>query len=824
MRRFKIVPFCFMLIVLFGCQPFRRIVTHELVLEEVNRIDEPVKSWIFGDLKGTEEDFLITADTQAMNLYAICVQNQCGKVVSQINLGAKIRGLRVLSDPRDDSRWLFFTYNDQRSVTIAAAQYQWKIPLQREERMFESILRTDRHLGNPNFEWLAMVYPEILADIDGDGRLELVCRMIDGFTVNPRGLVVYDFETGRIKWRFDTSTSFNSVLFDDFDNDGNREFILSNFAFRNSMEVKHGMDDSSGWIMVLDNKGNRLYTQKEFDGYGQVHLTTADIDQDGIKEIYVVNTTWGSENIRNSVSIQHWDGKRLKKSKSWAQPSTFERTVVAPIMNEMDNAHTRRILLVDKGFGLVVLNENLEKVEHSYTDFVKVICAVEDITQEGNKEILLLTEDNHFAVLDSKINLVAKIKNPFPDSDQVSAHIVKNGFAKERLIAIVSPREVHYYRLKLLPLPLLIYRFAEKNAIFISILFGFIILALLIHYFRRRRMFMLATNTLSQGLILLSTKNHICFANQYVRDLISGKETHGKHLHINSLRESLPDLYTAMVEFCDGSESAKNLEMKLGEERLEHKVTIFKLYGLRKRYMITLIPLRQISELVQDKLLWADIARRLSHHVRRHITNVLLALNLLQQGESGEDKSAEYIKIIKDEIDKIRVFTHAFQRFTELKDYDLKRQDIIPSVEHCLSRIHIPENVRLIKNWQLNSLEAFIEPIRFEEALTNLINNSLEAMPDGGILHITINEFPLHDCPKGALTVLVEIEDSGIGIPQKYMEEIWRPFFTTNQSGTGIGIPESQKIIDSMGGSMSISSEEGIGTVVSIWLKGSVRE
>jgi signal transduction histidine kinase len=137
-----------------------------------------------------------------------------------------------------------------------------------------------------------------------------------------------------------------------------------------------------------------------------------------------------------------------------------------------------------------------------------------------------------------------------------------------------------------------------------------------------------------------------------------------------------------------------------------------------------------------------------------------------------------------------------------------------------VARITLPEKITLIKNWKLNSVHAFIEPIRFEEALTNLINNAVEAMPEGGILHVSAKVFPHHTSPKGPLSVLVEIEDSGVGIPAKYMDEIWKPFFTTNQSGTGIGLPESRKIITSMGGEISVQSEEGVGTVVSVWLKG----
>ena len=221
-----------------------------------------------------------------------------------------------------------------------------------------------------------------------------------------------------------------------------------------------------------------------------------------------------------------------------------------------------------------------------------------------------------------------------------------------------------------------------------------------------------------------------------------------------------------------------------------------------------------------EKIAWADTARRLSHHVRRHITNVILVLPLLEKDDLEAGQKEEYLQIIRDEIEKVRVFTHSFQRFTELKNYDLKLQDIAPSLEHVISHLRLPENITLIKNWTLKSVHAFIEPIRFEEALINLINNAVEAMPDGGTLHVSIKSFPNHSSPKGPLSVLVEIEDNGIGIPEKYLDEIFNPFFTTNQSGTGIGIPESRKIIESMGGEIHIQSEEGVGTVVSLWLKG----
>ncbi len=105
-----------------------------------------------------------------------------------------------------------------------------------------------------------------------------------------------------------------------------------------------------------------------------------------------------------------------------------------------------------------------------------------------------------------------------------------------------------------------------------------------------------------------------------------------------------------------------------------------------------------------------------------------------------------------------------------------------------------------------------------------MINNAIDAMPGGGTLQILVKEMPPSASHFNNLKVLLEIEDSGAGIPQKYLEDIWKPFFTTKQSGTGIGIPESKKIIESMGGTMDIHSEEEVGTTVSFWLKGAACE
>jgi len=464
----------------------------------------------------------------------------------------------------------------------------------------------------------------------------------------------------------------------------------------------------------------------------------------------------------------------------------------------------------------VVLDENLKPVKHGYKDFIKNIWAVEDVNQDGTREILLYTADNNFVVLDHHFRELTSLKSPFPEDDRPFMQVVKSGFYKPRMIALWSKSHLQYYELRVEPFHKLAFRFLQEYLWVITLLLAIALIYICYIIIYNWKMFDCFGREVALGVVSVSRKGHIRKMNAVAKSILSSDP--GK-LPERSLPRLNPQLGRLATSFARSKESNLETSIEFEDNVLHRKfrVLAYRQSGLWGGVMLILFP--KIHELDAEKAAWADTARRLSHHVRRHITNVILALPRLEDETDNREKK-EFLDIIREEIEKIRVFTHSFQRFTELKDYDLKPQDIIPSLEHVVSRLSLPENITLIKNWKLSSVHACIEPIRFEEALVNLINNAQEAMPEGGILHVSAKVFPNHTSPRGPLSVLVEIEDSGKGIPEKYMDEIWKPFFTTNQSGTGIGLPESRKIIESMGGEIGVQSEEGVGTVVSVWLKG----
>ncbi len=98
---------------------------------------------------------------------------------------------------------------------------------------------------------------------------------------------------------------------------------------------------------------------------------------------------------------------------------------------------------------------------------------------------------------------------------------------------------------------------------------------------------------------------------------------------------------------------------------------------------------------------------------------------------------------------------------------------------------------------------------RMKQVLINLLLNSIQAMPRGGKVRISAQEvFENHQ-----KEVLLRVEDSGKGIPEKDRERVFDPFFTTKEGGTGLGLSIVYSIIKEHHGKIDLQSRVGKGTV-----------
>jgi len=129
-------------------------------------------------------------------------------------------------------------------------------------------------------------------------------------------------------------------------------------------------------------------------------------------------------------------------------------------------------------------------------------------------------------------------------------------------------------------------------------------------------------------------------------------------------------------------------------------------------------------------------------------------------------------------------------------------------LKKTISNITIPETI--ILTLPKNDMQINSDKRQFEVVFTNLILNAIQAMNNVGKIDITIldkDDF-----------VLIEVQDSGPGIPRELLPKIFDPLFTSRQIGTGLGLPSCKNIVENHGGIITVNTTLGKGTTFSIRL------
>jgi signal transduction histidine kinase len=102
------------------------------------------------------------------------------------------------------------------------------------------------------------------------------------------------------------------------------------------------------------------------------------------------------------------------------------------------------------------------------------------------------------------------------------------------------------------------------------------------------------------------------------------------------------------------------------------------------------------------------------------------------------------------------------------------------------------------------------DPQRLKQVLLNLCRNAIEAMPAGGLLTLRAR------CQDGE--VVLEVSDTGVGIPADALERVFEPFYTTKEAGTGLGLAVCRRIVEAHGGRLSVRSQPDRGTTIQVHL------
>jgi signal transduction histidine kinase len=106
--------------------------------------------------------------------------------------------------------------------------------------------------------------------------------------------------------------------------------------------------------------------------------------------------------------------------------------------------------------------------------------------------------------------------------------------------------------------------------------------------------------------------------------------------------------------------------------------------------------------------------------------------------------------------------------------------------------------------------------VQLEQSLVEIVSNALDAMPDGGRLAITGRREAMS--PSGPDGVVLDVIDTGGGIPENMLPQVTKPFFTTRAEGTGLGLAIAKRYVEQNGGMLELATRPGDGTTVRIRL------
>ncbi|WP_308635813.1 PAS domain S-box protein [Paenibacillus silvisoli] len=218
--------------------------------------------------------------------------------------------------------------------------------------------------------------------------------------------------------------------------------------------------------------------------------------------------------------------------------------------------------------------------------------------------------------------------------------------------------------------------------------------------------------------------------------------------------------------------------------------------------------------LVQAEKLTAvgQLAASIAHEIRNPLTSLKGFIQLIERTVPEARKS--YFKIIQDELKRIEVITSELLYLAKPQAQEFKPEQISRIIDDV---VMLMGSQALIKNIELHAQHLEILPaiecvgIQLKQVFINLIKNAMEAMPDGGKIQIIASR-PNEDF------IAIQVIDEGQGIPPELIARIGSPFYTTKETGTGLGMMATMQIIHAHNGTLDISSREGQGTTIHIRL------
>ena len=222
------------------------------------------------------------------------------------------------------------------------------------------------------------------------------------------------------------------------------------------------------------------------------------------------------------------------------------------------------------------------------------------------------------------------------------------------------------------------------------------------------------------------------------------------------------------------------------------------------------------SELVSKNQLAAvgELAAAIAHEVRNPLAVIVNAVAGLRRVSGSEEDRSILLSIVDEEAARLNRLVTDLLRFA--RPVSVKRSPVSLGELAKRSRSQVMDGHEIVVSIGADPeiQTVWVDPNLFRLVFDNLVQNACQSMRGGGRVDIVVTRGALPNGP----AVSIQIKDHGHGMEPEVRERALDPFFTTRPSGTGLGLPIVQRIVQAHGGELLIESQEGTGTSVTLFL------
>jgi len=216
-----------------------------------------------------------------------------------------------------------------------------------------------------------------------------------------------------------------------------------------------------------------------------------------------------------------------------------------------------------------------------------------------------------------------------------------------------------------------------------------------------------------------------------------------------------------------------------------------------------------------------ELSGNVAHELRQPLGVISSAIYYLKMTLTEADETTrEYLDMINNEVKSAGDVITGLLEIARTRQAEREEMEVSSVIEKALEKFDMPENITLNKDIPEDIPAISVDPGQMGQVFYNLINNAIQAMsmPEregrGGELTINVKSRK----KKGKARVEVSFGDTGVGISKENMKKLFEPLFTTKARGVGLGLSICKNLVENNGGEITVHSEEGKGTTVTVSL------